>query len=77
MKQPVITLCHNLKSVSNNVRVHKSIWRKKLTLSVAEDGGFLAVMHQTRDAKCDPISQCRRCQTNGNLYDNVVRIMYE
>jgi hypothetical protein len=62
-----------LKSVGNNVWVHKAIWWQKLKLSVVEHGGSLAVVHHTRDAICDSISQCRR-QTSGNVYQNVGKI---
>ena len=50
IKQPVITLCYNFKSVGNNIRVHRAIWHLKLKLSAAEDGSSLVVVHQTR---CD------------------------
>lgn len=52
MKQQTVTLRYNLKSAGNNVRVHRAIWRQKLNLTVAEDGGALAVVSQTRDAIC-------------------------
>jgi hypothetical protein len=42
----------------------------EIRISVVDDGGSLAVVHQTRDAICNPVSQCRMCQTSGNLYKN-------
>jgi hypothetical protein len=46
----------------------------EIRISVVEDGGSLAVVHQTRGVICDPVSQCRMCQTSGNLYKNADQI---
>jgi hypothetical protein len=34
----------------------------EIRISVVENGGSLAVVHQTRDVICDPVSQCRMCK---------------
>jgi hypothetical protein len=45
-----------------------------IRMSVVEDGGSLAGVHQTRVAICDPVSQCRMCQNSGNIYKNADQI---
>jgi hypothetical protein len=46
----------------------------EIMISVDEDGGSLAGVHQTRVAICDPVSRCRMSQISGNLYKNAEKI---